>query len=805
MRTNSNALINNQKKEVTDTSLPVCDVVIVGAGPVGLYSAYELANKNKSILVLEKRSQKDAMLRPQVITLTPKTKELLVNMITEKDDLTDSDIKFLSSLKYFIEAKISSIQKFIFNRLQKFSKNVTINYESQLKEVNLAGGVAILNKIQNQNEQTFFLKFKHIIAADGARSETLELINENLKINKRETITKTTPFEMHYRSETYHLSAYIKIEIEKNMAHLNLPKNEFVIFVNDNIGDSQKYLTFLRIDKISFENNNHKKGKINFVAEIPKHLYDDLTKNDTSYQEKLRVGLKYIKDTIIYFYSLHPEINTPINNDTISINITESKSNKKKDELKLLAFRGDISKASSACKEINGHAFYLIGDSLFTPNYHLGHGINDGFSEAENIALLPINQSDPTFNDKILEHMSNYQELTDTFIRNIRIQTFGLRIARLLGDKEYQYFVNQTEELVDTYGKNSILNFHSLFNNGLDSNHHPFKKYINKIFEFDFENSIPDELNKKINEWITLLKTAPHFAKDYSFYIMEKLEKIRKEIYFRYKNNQADLTIKKFFDCYFEYKNILNVISENFLKMNKNQLNKMIDCENKSTTVKITPLYDALQQADDTTILKMIQNGADPYKISNNPIDSTIFCVDDRLFKDTHLTKMLIEDGKVNPFQSRLVCNKLFDNKEMEKYPAFIIMCILAFHDHPVWYSETIRGHSTEVIEKNLLFFRENLLDNTLHSMSKTDLYNLFENQPFSAEEISAFSDEEVSAFIDRLKNDINNYIQNMIVPTCASQEQGQELSSFSPNKEILALNETTNKEDKIISPRKNA
>ena len=33
------------------------DLVIIGAGPAGLTAAYELANSNKKIIVLEKKSQ----------------------------------------------------------------------------------------------------------------------------------------------------------------------------------------------------------------------------------------------------------------------------------------------------------------------------------------------------------------------------------------------------------------------------------------------------------------------------------------------------------------------------------------------------------------------------------------------------------------------------------------------------------------------------------------------------------------------------------------------------------------------------
>ena len=33
------------------------DLVIIGAGPAGLTAAYELANSNKRIIVLEKKSQ----------------------------------------------------------------------------------------------------------------------------------------------------------------------------------------------------------------------------------------------------------------------------------------------------------------------------------------------------------------------------------------------------------------------------------------------------------------------------------------------------------------------------------------------------------------------------------------------------------------------------------------------------------------------------------------------------------------------------------------------------------------------------
>ncbi len=86
------------------------DVMVVGMGPVGLAAAYEAAKNGKKVLIIEKRPEDQAAVRPQVVVLESERKKQLLNMIAPYDTLNEDDIKFLDALAHSAEVKLRDVE-----------------------------------------------------------------------------------------------------------------------------------------------------------------------------------------------------------------------------------------------------------------------------------------------------------------------------------------------------------------------------------------------------------------------------------------------------------------------------------------------------------------------------------------------------------------------------------------------------------------------------------------------------------------------------------------------------------------------
>lgn len=382
------------------------DVVICGAGPIGLIAAFELLRKGNKVLIVEKRSKEESTSRQQMIVLDEPTKIQLINFIHDGDKLDDNDFKFLENLGSSKLVKVSSIQRFLLNRIHNLNNQISnsstpqalIEYKTMIKSASLPEGTATLIS----NEQEIDILFGHMVAADGANCESLQKVDFGvMKKPVREAVSK-----LKYLNDTYHLGVSATCKRIDGLP-FKIPDEEFI---KGHSPDNLLY--FLRVDQSSHKKSWGTSVKIGFIGEIPKKIFrrhqeenprfrEDGTNNSNS-DPKHATALNYVKTILAKKLKIHKS--------DISFELRLSK-NTKKNATRVLAFKGRSIKADTAAVRANTHAFYLLGDAYFSPNYPLGHGLNDGACAAG--YLRHTGKSTQKHVDYIDKHIAHYNKLTN--------------------------------------------------------------------------------------------------------------------------------------------------------------------------------------------------------------------------------------------------------------------------------------------------------------------------------------------------------------------------------------------------------
>ncbi|WP_133129209.1 FAD-dependent oxidoreductase, partial [Legionella steigerwaltii] len=513
------------------------DLVIVGMGPVGLAAAYEAARNGNKVLIVEKRTEKLSSIRPQVVVLSPERKNQLIAMINKNNDqLSDSDIKFLDTLAGSAEVKIASVQKFILNRINNLNKQhrrekesngmnaINILYETTLESVDPARGIATMKSKDGPSQE---IGYQHLVAADGGRSQTLALVNA--KLEKRDQIKRSTPLGMKHIAHTFHLGAYVKLSRADGQP-LVLPEREFTSsFMDDGDNSESHRLYFLRFEKKSHDKSNKKSVKMGFIGEVPKEIYDqyqeylkeaeDLQKkigeidaklkinaNDTdllSEKEKLESSYQSVvteaqKHALAYAKKAAAKYMN-VKESELNIELTPSKKTPEKDKLKILAFQGNSQLAGKAAIRVNDHGFYLIGDAYFTPNYALGHGLNDGLEAAAMIGKIPKKESKQSKGENVQslqQHLSEYNKLNAKNSNFIRMMMQVIRWFRKLGVTRIKLAdmletgVSVREESNKIDLKKSVCHTIDRSRAGVDRDKDCIERYIEKKFNAEDVNKL---------------------------------------------------------------------------------------------------------------------------------------------------------------------------------------------------------------------------------------------------------------------------------------------------------------------------
>ncbi|WP_419418571.1 DUF2624 family protein [Legionella sp. D16C41] len=432
-----------------------CDLLIVGMGPVGLTAAYEAARNGHTVRIIDKRKEAEIALRPQPLVLEPMRKKQLLDMITEFDQLSEKDFKFIDNLLVSPEVKVSSIQKFILRRIEALNKHqkkqgkppaIILNFYTNLTQVKLKVGEASFEAPKQQselideqpdagkggtltptlNQTTQTIHFQHLIEADGALAPTLGLLRENSEVK----IERETPKDMGYLASDYHFGAYVSI---KSKVPFEPPSNEFGA---SNLNDK---LFFARFEHKSYSKSDKKSAKLGFVGEIPKSIYkisDEVARKEAALAYVKRALTRYLK----------------ISEDDFVVDLVQSeKTQGAKEKVKMLFFKIDSLQATRAFESHMGHYFCLLGDAYFTPNYHVAHGLNDGIESAKELAQLPKDS------DNVEEHMLKCEKLLIKNAKEARKQMISIRYLRMLPHLGIKILTHQIEQVVETREKENKL------------------------------------------------------------------------------------------------------------------------------------------------------------------------------------------------------------------------------------------------------------------------------------------------------------------------------------------------------------
>lgn len=544
--------------------------VVVGMGPVGLACAFEMAkNTKQSVLIIEKRSEADAFLRPQVVVVDSDSKNQLLAMIGKNEQLDDDDLHFLNHLFGSAEVPIGMIQKFILNRIKNLNREhgdtplISMRYEVEPVSVDLTQGKIQIKKAKEEGikeepgEEDWelvhssgeIIKFQQMIAADGASSGTLEKVNANLA--KKQRVDRTTPFAMSYLENSYHLGTYVTVSTDGMPA---LPNREFVssFLENPETGSGKSpSLYFLRFDRKTYDLIGANNVALGCISEIPKELYEQLEQLNTEIRQ-LDQQIQELREKPL---NDAKEEGTPeedwefvealgedklvaeraecverrkelaightkkciadyLKQDVAELKVEITESTPAVDKLKILAFQGESKRANKAAMEVNGHGLYLVGDAYFTPNYLLGHGLNDGLSASRKLGELD--------DAKVEQHISEYNHLTSKKANDAILRMQGIRFAsifqnnlwKLPSRKQITKIFEQVVEEEEQYNKITRWELRDV------------KSLLNAIESKFTCPPLPDA--NKIKEWETFLEKNETIVRLYRREIGRKLKSIDK-------------------------------------------------------------------------------------------------------------------------------------------------------------------------------------------------------------------------------------------------------------------------------------
>ncbi len=321
------------------------DIAVVGLGPGGLAAAYRAAEKGLNVVAFTNRKQYE---REQQLFVSPKTYHFLES-IQNKIDYKGSekakreDELFLSNILLMgFKAKTKDIETYIYKRLEKMPKVTIIKaIKDSVQDIKTISPGSGADYIELKNGEKFY--FKHLLGADGAKHGVAEMVRVGLKKKDVEYL-KSDQQERHL----YHGVVQLRVkpggrESEKKVRGIKVA----------NLGWEQPFMP----KKYVFSNED--KNEFSFAGEIPKAVFE-ATQNERS--ELMR---KWAAAAVKEDFGF--------DEDDLEINVGGA--------MPITTFKMEMIEQQSPLISLQqGGQFGCIGDARRTPNYNLGHGMNDAVS-----------------------------------------------------------------------------------------------------------------------------------------------------------------------------------------------------------------------------------------------------------------------------------------------------------------------------------------------------------------------------------------------------------------------------------------
>lgn len=367
-------------------------VVISGMGPTAMATAWTAAQAGKSVVMISDR-KKDEFSRPQRVSLNLESRRFLLDMLSRENvrSATDEDIKFAEALgsedlsKVQTTFAISEVEQFLKRRLDAIRPPVTCHYESTLAKIDMKEGKASIRSLSDAKAPETTFGFTYLVGADGAKHHAADILNQSRKEKGAKDDAITFKAASGAPEHQYHGSIYATIE--RKDSNLKLPEKRFL----SNTKDSKDDPALMWAVSFNPARQDAKSVECNFGCELPKNLSDRIQhyNNLTDVKQKAAEGPALKKDVEEFLQAMvneHPELRK-LNEGKLTVSLAGVKEGKES-KLKLQTFTVTNLQANTARvrredKERGDTYFLLSGDAYRTPNYQLGHGLNDGLQHAQ--------------------------------------------------------------------------------------------------------------------------------------------------------------------------------------------------------------------------------------------------------------------------------------------------------------------------------------------------------------------------------------------------------------------------------------
>lgn len=292
-------------------------------------------------------TDRESYIRSQRINLNTDTEAFLKNHSNDKDPL---DIEFWKKVDRERSVQIKDVERFLFRKLTQYP-NVQI---VTLKKPTIINHLAqspnnTSHQIQLSNGQSYFCH--HLLASDGAKHQSANLVNQHFNKNIN---YHTTPLQERHR---YHAAVQLSLLRKTALPSWTSPMGfikKMLAYVKLGWSESYKPKYYVLANK--------DKSKFSFAGEIPEAIFREPDPDKKKQQLKAWASIAIREQ-----FGINPD----------HLSFRDSKKSPAKNNFQATAFEMELQTSNTPIIELENGVFAQIGDARRTPNYFLGHGLND--------------------------------------------------------------------------------------------------------------------------------------------------------------------------------------------------------------------------------------------------------------------------------------------------------------------------------------------------------------------------------------------------------------------------------------------
>lgn len=321
------------------------DVAIIGLGPGGLAAALQAARNGKAVVAFTDRRE---YIRGQRVVLTLET----INFLIKQTDPLDAKDRELC-LKFILERSIQTkdIERFLYRKLVNYPNVKIVPIDKQTLPIKSVGEDDNVNYIELQNGTKYYCN--NILAADGAKHGFADKMNSDLRADIQYT---KSPLQERHR---YH--AVVQLQLKKG-EKAGVIRGEDIVEKMQSLAQQgwthsyqpKKYLL-----------PNAAKTKFYFAGEIPESIFKE--EDEATRAAKLKT---WAAESVYRQYGITED----------QLDYRHSRKTPAKDRLQCTVFDMEMVCSNKILVNLKNGVFAQVGDARRTPNYNLGHGLNDAIN-----------------------------------------------------------------------------------------------------------------------------------------------------------------------------------------------------------------------------------------------------------------------------------------------------------------------------------------------------------------------------------------------------------------------------------------